>query len=102
MNPRERLIVALDVPSVDAAQAMVARLGGAVSFYKIGYQLAFAGGLDYARDTEQDDLGVGCRVGQHDGVFGHALLERLEAGGRYAGRHFRIDRFAELPAAHQL
>jgi orotidine-5'-phosphate decarboxylase len=48
MHPRERLIVALDVPSVEAAQAMVARLGDAVSFYKIGYQLAFAGGLAYA------------------------------------------------------
>jgi orotidine-5'-phosphate decarboxylase len=45
---RDRLIVALDLPSVEAAQAMVARLGDAVSFYKIGYQLAFAGGLDYA------------------------------------------------------
>jgi orotidine-5'-phosphate decarboxylase len=48
MQPRDRLIVALDVPSVEAAQAMVARLGDAVSFYKIGYQLAFAGGLAYA------------------------------------------------------
>jgi orotidine-5'-phosphate decarboxylase len=48
MDPRDRLIVALDVPSVDAAEAMVMRLGDAVSFYKIGYQLAFAGGLDYA------------------------------------------------------
>ncbi len=47
-EPRERLIVALDVPSVEAAQAMVARLGETVSFYKIGYQLAFAGGLAYA------------------------------------------------------
>jgi len=28
---------------------MVARLGEAVSFYKIGYQLAFAGGIDFAR-----------------------------------------------------
>jgi orotidine-5'-phosphate decarboxylase len=28
---------------------MVARLGEAVSFYKIGYQLAFAGGIDLAR-----------------------------------------------------
>jgi orotidine-5'-phosphate decarboxylase len=45
---RERLIVALDVPSVEAAQQIVARLGAAVSFYKIGYQLAFAGGLAYA------------------------------------------------------
>ena len=48
LKPRDRLIVALDVSSVEAAQAMVARLGDAVSFYKIGYQLAFAGGLAYA------------------------------------------------------
>lgn len=48
MQPRDRLIVALDLPSVDAAQAMVARLGDAVTFYKIGYQLGFAGGLALA------------------------------------------------------
>ena len=48
LEPRERLIVALDVPSLEAAQVMVARLGETVSFYKIGYQLAFAGGLAYA------------------------------------------------------
>ena len=56
--PRERLIVALDVSSVEAAQAMVARLGDAVSFYKIGYQLAFAGGLAYAQTL----AGAGKRV----------------------------------------
>jgi orotidine-5'-phosphate decarboxylase len=43
--PRDRLIVALDVPSVAAAETMIARLGDAVTFYKIGYQLAYAGGL---------------------------------------------------------
>jgi len=48
-DPRDRLIVALDLPSVAAADAMVARLGEAVSFYKIGYQLAFAGGIDFAK-----------------------------------------------------
>ena len=51
--PRDRLIVALDVPSVAAAEAMVTRLGDAVSFYKIGYQLAFAGGLPFARDADR-------------------------------------------------
>jgi orotidine-5'-phosphate decarboxylase len=45
---RERLIVALDLPSVAAAEATVARLGDAVWFYKVGYQLAFAGGLPFA------------------------------------------------------
>ena len=48
LDARERLIVALDLPSVAAAEAMVARLGDSVSFYKIGYQLAFAGGLPFA------------------------------------------------------
>ncbi len=56
--PRERLIVALDLASVEAAEAMVARLGDAVSFYKIGYQLAFAGGLAYAQKL----AGAGKRV----------------------------------------
>ena len=48
VSPRERLIVALDLSSAQAAEAMVTRLGDAVSFYKIGYQLAFAGGLPLA------------------------------------------------------
>ena len=48
MNPRDRLILALDLPSVQAAEAMIDKLGDAVSFYKIGYQLAFAGGLPLA------------------------------------------------------
>jgi len=48
LQPRDRLIVALDLPSVETARAVVARLGDAVSFYKIGYQLAYAGGLAYA------------------------------------------------------
>ncbi|WP_416208035.1 orotidine-5'-phosphate decarboxylase [Chelativorans sp. M5D2P16] len=45
---RERLIVGLDLPSLAEAEKAVAELGDGVSFYKIGYQLAFAGGLDFA------------------------------------------------------
>ena len=41
----DRLIVALDLPDVEQAEAMIARLGESVTFYKIGYQLGFAGGL---------------------------------------------------------
>lgn len=51
---QDRLIVALDVPTVREAEAAVAELGDTVSFYKIGYQLAFAGGLDLARDLVAD------------------------------------------------
>jgi orotidine-5'-phosphate decarboxylase len=48
MQAREKLIVALDFDDVRAAEAMVERLGDAVVFYKIGYQLTFAGGLPLA------------------------------------------------------
>lgn len=47
---RERLIVGLDVPTLKIAEEIVGELGDTVAFYKIGYQLAFAGGLDFATD----------------------------------------------------
>jgi orotidine-5'-phosphate decarboxylase len=45
---RDRLIVALDFPSVAEAEMMVSRLGDSVTFYKVGLQLIFAGGLPFA------------------------------------------------------
>lgn len=45
---RDRLIVALDFPSVTEAEMMVSRLGDSVTFYKVGLQLTFAGGLSFA------------------------------------------------------
>lgn len=54
MDARERLIVGLDVPTVAEAEAKVRALGDSVLFYKIGYQLVFAGGLELARDLVRD------------------------------------------------
>jgi orotidine-5'-phosphate decarboxylase len=46
-----RLIVGLDLPSIDAARAMVERLGEAVSFYKVGLTLlARPGGVAFAHE----------------------------------------------------
>lgn len=50
---RDRLIVGLDLPTLGEAEKAVVELGDTVSFYKIGYQLAFAGGLDFARELVQ-------------------------------------------------
>jgi orotidine-5'-phosphate decarboxylase len=41
---RDRLIVALDVPSVNDARALVAKLGDEVAFYKLGLELFMSGG----------------------------------------------------------
>jgi len=48
MTPRDALIVALDVENVETARALVEKLGDSVVFYKIGLELAFAGGLEFA------------------------------------------------------
>jgi orotidine-5'-phosphate decarboxylase len=49
-SARDRLIVGLDLPTVAEAEKIVSTLGDEVVFYKVGYQLAFAGGLEFARD----------------------------------------------------
>ena len=51
MSADSRLIVGLDLPSLDLARDMVARLGNAVSFYKVGLTLlARPGGVAFAHE----------------------------------------------------
>lgn len=46
VNAAERLIVALDLPTVEEAEALVGQLDGIVSFFKIGLRLHLAAGLN--------------------------------------------------------
>jgi orotidine-5'-phosphate decarboxylase len=78
--PRERLIVALDLASVEAAAAVVAQLGDAVSFYKIGYQLAFAGGLSYAPKLADAGKHVFLDLKLHD--IGHTVAQGVKSVAR--------------------
>lgn len=50
LSARDRLIVALDVPAMADARALVEALGPEVTFYKIGLELVMAGGLELARE----------------------------------------------------
>jgi orotidine-5'-phosphate decarboxylase len=50
LTPKERLIVALDVSDVEAARALTKRLCGAVHIFKVGYSLAYSGGLTLTRE----------------------------------------------------
>ena len=77
LAPRERLIVALDVPSVAEAEAIVVRLGESVSFYKIGYQLAFAGGIDFAKVLAGAGKRIFLDLKLHD--IGHTVAKGVES-----------------------
>ncbi len=63
---RDRLIVALDVESVEAARVLISKLGDSVSFYKIGLELAYAGGLGLASELKQAGKRVFLDLKLHD------------------------------------
>jgi len=75
--PRDRLIVALDLPSVALAEAMIARLGDSVTFYKIGYQLAYAGGLPLVRQLADGGKKVFVDLKLHD--IGNTVARGVES-----------------------
>jgi orotidine-5'-phosphate decarboxylase len=75
--PKDRLIVALDLPAVEAAEATVARLGDSVTFYKIGYQLAYAGGLPLVRKLADKGKKVFIDLKLHD--IGNTVARGVES-----------------------
>jgi len=97
LEPRERLIVALDVSSVEAAQAMVARLGETVSFYKIGYQLAFAGGLAYAPDLVAAGKRVFLDLKLHD--VGTTVAEGVRSVSRLGATFLTVHAYPQTMKA---
>ncbi len=51
---KDRLIVALDMPTIEEAQRLIGELGDSVTFYKVGLELLFAGGLELAHALKAD------------------------------------------------
>src|SRR5690242_16347857 len=95
--PRDRLIVALDFPSVDAAEAMVARLGDSVSFYKIGYQLAYAGGLPLVRKLAQSGKKVFLDLKLHD--IGNTVARGVESVSKLGATFLTVHAYPQTMQA---
>jgi orotidine-5'-phosphate decarboxylase len=95
--PRERLIVALDLPSVEAAEALVARLGDAVSFYKIGYQLAYAGGLAYAQKLAGSGRQVFLDLKLHD--IGNTVAQGVKSVARLGATFLTVHAYPQTMQA---
>jgi orotidine-5'-phosphate decarboxylase len=74
---RDRVIVALDVPTIWDAYRLVSTLGNEASFYKIGYRLAFAGGLDLAQELKREGKKVFLDLKLHD--IGNTVREGAES-----------------------
>ena len=66
MRAKDRLIVALDVPTAEQARALVSRLGPAASFYKVGSQLFTAAGPTFVSELVRAGLPVFLDLKFHD------------------------------------
>jgi orotidine-5'-phosphate decarboxylase len=92
-NPRDRLIVALDMSSAGSAEAMVDRLGEAVTFYKVGYQLAFAGGLAFAETLVRAGKRVFLDLKLHD--IGHSVAKGVESVARLGATFLTVHAYPQ-------
>jgi len=97
LQPRDRLIVALDVSSIDEAKAVVARLGDAVSFYKIGYQLAFAGGLAYVPALIDAGKRVFVDLKLHD--IGNTVAQGVKSVARLGATFLTVHAYPQIMKA---
>ena len=84
-GPRDRLIVALDVPTVEDARALVETLGDSVGVYKIGLELLFSGGFALAEELARRGHAVFVDAKLLDI---EATVERATATIAKTGAHF--------------
>src|SRR6204780_5926573 len=97
ITPRDRLIVALDLPGIGPAEAMSARLGDAVTFYKIGYQLAYAGGLPLVRELAGAGKKVFVDLKLHD--IGNTVARGVESIASLGGTFLTVHAYPQTMKA---
>jgi orotidine-5'-phosphate decarboxylase len=95
--PRDRVIVPLDLPSVADAEAMVARLGDSVTFYKIGYQLAYAGGLSLVSQLTKSGKKVFLDLKLHD--IGNTVARGVESVARLGATFLTVHAYPQTMKA---
>jgi len=86
---RERLIVALDVPTASAAQRVVQQLGESVSTYKVGLQLFTAEGPAVVRELVAAGRTVFLDLKIHDipNTVAHAVKSAVDSGAKMLTVH---------------
>jgi orotidine-5'-phosphate decarboxylase len=96
-EPRSRLIIALDVPSVTEARALVERIAEEGAFYKIGYQLAFAGGLSLAEELISAGKQVFLDLKLHD--IGNTVEEGVRSLTRFGASFLTVHAYPQTMRA---
>ncbi len=102
----ERLIVALDVASMDALKATVARLGDSVNFYKVGMELFYAAGEQTVTYLKEQNKNVFLDLKLHDipNTVAHGVSSLTRLGVNLItlhGQGGKVMMEAAVQAAHE-
>ena len=97
ISAKGRLIIALDLSDVASARAMVKRLGDSVSFYKIGYQLGFAGGLPLIGELADAGKQVFADLKLHD--IGNTVARGVESLSRLGASFLTVHAYPQTMRA---
>jgi len=89
LAPRDRLIVALDMPDVGDARRLVERVGESVVFYKVGMELAYGGGLPLVSELAVAGKQVFLDLKLHDipNTVERATAQAAKLGARFLTIH---------------
>ena len=96
-DPRARIFVALDLPDVAEAEAMIARLGDAATHYKIGHRLALAGGIELARDLAAEGRSIFLDMKLLD--IGQTVAHGVESAVRLGVSHLTLHAYPQAMRA---
>jgi orotidine-5'-phosphate decarboxylase len=89
LAPRDRLILALDMPDVGEALRLVERIGESAVFYKVGMELAYGGGLSFVSELAAAGKQVFLDLKLHDipNTVERATSQAARLGARFLTVH---------------
>ena len=89
LAPRDRLIVALDLPEVSNARRLVETIGDSSVFYKVGMELAYGGGLPLVPEIVSAGKHVFLDLKLHDipNTVERATAQAAKSGARFLTVH---------------
>lgn len=94
---RDRVIVALDLADVEAAEKTIWTLGDSIAFYKIGFELVMAGGLNLAEDLVQSGKKVFLDMKLHD--IGNTVMHATSRAARLGASFLTVHAFPQTMRA---
>ena len=97
IRPRDRLIVALDIADVREARRLVETIGNGASFYKVGMELAYGGGLPLVSELAAAGKQVFLDLKLHD--IGNTVAQGVKSVARLGATFLTVHAYPQTMQA---